>query len=120
MDAMIPEAETKSENNLFCQASSRALSKAVWQVTLPRHRPIYPTHKSMSPQLAAKRAFLACSAQAAFSNLPFFCPNNSCDAEVPKEIFLHLWTTLCWTWPLGTRNACGSAKPADKRENPLH
>jgi hypothetical protein len=41
----------------------------------------------MSPQLSKKRAILACSAQAAFPNLPFFCPNNSCDAEVPKEIF---------------------------------
>src|SRR6516165_12449489 len=41
-------------------------------------------------------------------------------ATATQDVEDSIWTTLCWTWPLGTRNACGSAKPADKRENPLH
>jgi len=46
-----------------------------------------------------------------------------CGAHQQRTIKPAPWTTLCWTWPLGTRNACGSAKPADElgdnRENPL-
>src|SRR6516164_11394515 len=75
-------------------AHRRQVDRKLFAPCDPIHRPIYPTHKSMSPQLSKKRAFLACSAQAAFSNLPFFCPNNSCDAEVPKEIFLHRLNTF--------------------------
>ena len=104
-------------------AHRRQVDRKLFAPCDPIHRPIYPTHKSMSPQLSKKRAFLACSAQAAFSNLPFFCPNNSCDFGSTHGDFFtstqHIFFAFCKQL-LVRLERVGSDSHTSRRNSQMH